>query len=80
MKNKLSVYLASPAKNKTNVSIYVNAEEILFSIGALISACEFCHEIFTYFCFVLFFFPRSVRELSLMSLLHDRYKSGKFNA
>ena len=55
MKNKLSVYLASPAKNKTNVSIYVNAEEILFSIGALINACEFCHEIFTYFCFVFFF-------------------------
>ena len=55
MKNKLSVYLASPAKNKTNVSIYVNAEEILFSIGALINACEFCHEIFTYFCFGFFF-------------------------
>ena len=70
MKNKLSVYLASPEKNKTNVSIHVNAEKILFSIGALISAREFCHEIFTYFCFG-FFFSRSVRELSLMSLLHE---------
>ena len=61
MKNKLSVYLASPEKNKTNVSIYVNAEEILFSIGALISACEFCHEIFTFF---FFFFPHGVFDSS----------------